>query len=99
MDVGSLTTLESFACTMLKRRMVINLDRLAPCVITAQDERQYGGNSGRNLRVTSGRIKHRARKERNGDTDRLLGRSSLKEGEMCYISPKQKLWSQRNSLC
>jgi hypothetical protein len=38
-DVGALTILGSFVSTKRKRRMmVINLDRLAPCVGTARDE-------------------------------------------------------------
>jgi hypothetical protein len=39
-DVGALTTLGSFVCTKWKRRMmVINLDRMAPCVGTARYQR------------------------------------------------------------
>jgi hypothetical protein len=91
MDVR-LTTLESFACTMLKiRTMVINLDRLTSCVVTARDKRAFEWNSGRGWRVITGRNKHSPRKERNGDTDKLLGTSSLEEGAICYISPRQKL--------
>jgi hypothetical protein len=44
-NVGALTTLETFGCTNRRKMMAINLDQLAPYHETAQDEQPLGGNS------------------------------------------------------
>jgi hypothetical protein len=54
-DVGALTTLRTFARTDRKKMMVINLDRLAPYVGTARDERL--GRSHRENRTTGRKMR------------------------------------------
>jgi hypothetical protein len=96
MDVGALTTLEPFACTIRKRRRLMNLDKLAPYVITARNDRQYRGNSRRfesNYRQKQAQLSER---KKRWHTDRLLGtrRLRLKEGAP-LIFPRSKNWGAR----
>jgi hypothetical protein len=56
-DVGTLTTLGTCACTYWRKMMVINLDRLVPYEGTAWDERPEGGSSRSGWRIISVKTK------------------------------------------
>jgi hypothetical protein len=79
-DVAALINLESFACTERKRRtMVMNLDRLTPCV--------GKGRGGGGWRVITMRKKHSPRKRRSETTPTgYAGRAALRREQCCIFA-------------